>query len=107
MTPAPFPPTSRYASVEVTTYTEPSGREIAHLRRRFCPNPDQLTAVSSYTVTQGDRLDRIAAHTLGDPLQFWQVADANRALRADELTERIGRRLRITLPAGFGGIAGA
>ena len=107
MTASPFPPTSRYATVEVATYTEPGGRDIAYLRRRFCPDPDQLVEVSSYTVAQSDRLDRIAAQTIGDPLQFWQVADANRALRPDELTERIGRRLRITLPAGFGGIPGA
>lgn len=106
-TPAPFPPTSRYATVEVTTHTEADGRVIAHLRRRFCPDPDRLVQVSSYTVAQGDRLDRIAAHTIGDPLQFWQVADANRALRPAALTERVGRRLRITLPDGFGGGAGA
>jgi hypothetical protein len=107
MTPAPFPPTSRYAAVEVTTYTEPGGRVIAYLRRRFCPDPDRLVQVSSYTVAQGDRLDRIAAQAIGDPLQFWQVADANRAIRPAALTEEIGRRLRITLPDGFGGVAGA
>jgi hypothetical protein len=107
MTAAPFPPTSRYAAVEVATYTEPGGREIAYLRRRFCPDPDQLTQLSSYTVVQNDRLDRIAAATLGDPLQFWQIADANRALDPDELTAPIGRRLRITAPAGFGGLSGA
>lgn len=107
MTAAPFPSTSRYASVQVTTYTEPGGREIAYLRRRLCPDPDQLVQVSSYTVVQGDRLDRIAAYTIGDPLQFWQVADANRAMSPAELTERVGRRLRITLPLGFGGAAGA
>ena len=107
MTLAPFPPTSRYATVEVTTYTEPGGRVIAYLRRRFCPDPDQLVQISSYTVAQGDRLDRITAVTIGDPLQFWQVADANRALRPDELTEQVGRQLRITLPVGFGGGAGA
>jgi nucleoid-associated protein YgaU len=107
MTAAPFPPTSRYAAVEVVVLTESDGREIAHLRRRFCPNPDQLVAVASYTVTQDDRLDRVAAQTIGDPLQFWQIADANRAIRPADLTERIGRRLRITLPAGFGGGSGA
>jgi hypothetical protein len=107
MTLAPFPPTSRYATAEITTYTEPGGRVVAYLRRRLCPDPDQLVQISSYTVAQGDRLDRIAAHTIGDALQFWQVADANRALRPAELTEQVGRRLRITLPTGFGGGAGA
>lgn len=107
MTPSPFPPTSRYATVEVTTHTESGGRVIAHFRRRLCPDPEQLTPVSTYTVVQDDRLDRIAARTIGDPLQFWQVADANRAMRPDELAEPIGRRLTIALPAGFGGLPGA
>ena len=107
MTPAPFPPNSRYAAVEVVVHTEPGGREIAHLRRRFCPDPDQLVQISSHTVTQGERLDRISAQEIGDPLQFWQIADANRAVRPAALTERLGRRLRITLPEGFGGGAGA
>ena len=37
------------------------------------------------------------------PRQFWRVCDANAAMRPDELTETIGRRLRITLPEGIPG----
>ena len=103
MTPSPFPPSSRYASVAVTTHTDPDGREVAQLTRRFCPDPDRLVQVSAYTVRQGDRLDRISAHTIGAPEQFWQVADANRALRPEELVQHVGRRLRITLPDGVPG----
>ena len=44
---------------------------------------------------------------LGDPEQFWRVCDANRAMRPDELTETIGRRLRITLPEGIPGAPNA
>ncbi len=106
-TSAPFPPSSRYANIEVATYTAPDGRQFPYLRRRFCPDPDLLAEVSSYTVADGDRQDRIAAATIGDPLQFWQIADANRAVDPDELVERPGRKLRITLPAGFGGGTGA
>jgi hypothetical protein len=52
-------------------------------------------------VTQGDRLDNIAAKYLGDPEQFWRLCDANGAMRPDALTETIGRWLRITLPEGI------
>jgi hypothetical protein len=53
-----------------------------------------------HSVAQGDRLDSISARYLGDPEQFWLICDANGAIRPEELTETIGRRLRITLPAG-------
>ena len=51
----------------------------------------------------GDRLDNITSAFLGDPEQFWRVADANGAMRPEELTERVGRRIRITLPEGIPG----
>ncbi|HZT57821.1 MAG TPA: LysM domain-containing protein, partial [Pyrinomonadaceae bacterium] len=52
-----------------------------------------------HTVTQGERLDQIAAQYLGDPEQFWRICDANGALRPEELLET-GRRVRLTLPEG-------
>ena len=58
-------------------------------------------------VTQGERLDNIAANYFGDPELFWRVADANRAMHPKELTETIGRRLRITLPEGIPGTPNA
>ena len=61
--------------------------------------------LQEHVVGQGDRLDNITARYLGDPEQFWRVCDANRAMRPEELTEEIGRRLRITLPEGIPGAA--
>ena len=60
-----------------------------------------------YSVVAGDRLDTIAAQLLGDPELFWRIADANGAMRPDELTETVGRKLRITLPAGIPGAKNA
>ncbi len=40
----------------------------------------------------GDRLDTIAARTLGDPLLFWRLADASGAMNPDDL-ERPGTLL--------------
>jgi hypothetical protein len=97
----PFPPTSRYYTITTGQYTAPDGRIIVYLNRRFVPPADRFTTLEEHVVTQGERLDNITAQTLGDPLQFWRVCDANNAMRPDELTETIGRSLRITLPEGI------
>ena len=100
-----FPSNSRYQSTPTTALLRPDGRAVVFLRRRFVPPPDLLSLLREHTVVQGDRLDNLAAVHLGDPELFWQLCDANRAMRPDELTEIIGRRLRITLPAGVQGAA--
>jgi hypothetical protein len=99
----PFPPNSRYYGIETATLTLPNGRLVVYLRRRLVPPPERFVALGEVTVTQGDRLDLIAAAQLGDPELAWRICDGNAALRPEELTERIGRRLRITLPEGMPG----
>jgi hypothetical protein len=47
----------------------------------------------------------LAGQYLGDPALFWRLCDANRAMRPEELTETVGRQLRITLPQGVTGIS--
>lgn len=97
-----FDKTSRYAQIETTTLkvTDADGaeREVRYVRRRFLPDADNLTTVVEHTVTEGDRLDNVAARYLGDPTLFWGVADANNAMRPEELTEEVGRALKIALP---------
>ena len=97
----PFPPTSRYYQIATGQYTAPDGRIIVYLHRRFIPSADSFTLLEEHTVTQGERLDNIAAQTLGDPEQFWRICDANNAMRPDDLTATPGRVLRITLPEGI------
>jgi hypothetical protein len=94
-------PLSRYAPVEQVTLVLSDGREIRYLRRRFLPLPERLALLAEVVVGLDDRLDRIAASHLGDPELSWRVADGNRALHPDELTERPGRRLRVTQPEGI------
>ena len=55
-------------------------------------------------MTEGERLDHIAAKYLGDPEQFWRLCDANGAIRADDLIEPVGRSIRITLPENIPGV---
>jgi hypothetical protein len=103
----PFLPTSRYFSIETTTFERSDGQIVRYLARRFVPQPERFALLGEHVVVQGDRLDNVTARYLGDPEQFWRVCDANRALRPDELTERVGLRLRITLPEGIPGTPNA
>lgn len=103
----PFPPTSRYAAVETVTLEDAAGVTIIYLRRRFVPAPERFSLLQEHVVKQGERLDNITAQYLDDSEQFWRVCDANRAMRPDELTETVGRRLRITLPEGIPGMPNA
>jgi hypothetical protein len=95
-----FEPTSRYFDLEKVPYTLPDGREILYFRRRFLPQPDAEAIFAEHAVTEGERLDVITARYLGDPELFWQICDINNAMRPDELTEEIGRRLRVALLPG-------
>ena len=97
-----FPPNSRYAAVGTTELTAADGEKRVFLRRRFIPDPASLVTVGEVRVEAGERLDRIAAANLGDPVQFWRIADGNGAQIPDEL-ETPGRVLRLTLPAGLSG----
>ncbi len=102
-----FPPTSRYYGTDTAIFTKPSGEQVSFLRRRFLPDPDQFALLRLYTVTEGDRLDNIASSLMGDPLAFWRIADANRAMNPSDLAATPGRALRITLPQGIPGTVNA
>ncbi|HEX8397446.1 MAG TPA: hypothetical protein VF644_08470 [Pyrinomonadaceae bacterium] len=102
-----FSPTSRYYGIETTTLETPEGKIVIYLRRRFVPSPERFALLQEHVVKQDERLDNITAQYLGDPEQFWRVCDGNGAMRPEELTETIGRRLRITLPEGIPGIPNA
>jgi hypothetical protein len=96
-----FPVTSRYHGIETAKYKASDGRETAYLRRRFVlPVSPDAPIIVEHTVTQAERLDTITARCFGDAEQFWRVSDANDAMRSEELTAQIGRRLRIFFPQG-------
>jgi nucleoid-associated protein YgaU len=100
-------PTSRYASAGTTTLTTAGGAVVVYLERRFLPQPGSLAQIGTHTVMTGDRLDLIASAEIGDPSQWWQIADANRAMWPEDLTATAGAVLRITLPRGVPGVPGA
>jgi hypothetical protein len=98
-----FPPESRYADTPLASLEDARGRRITHLRRRFVPQVDRFAAVREHAVEQGDRLDRLAQTYLGQAELYWRICDANGSIRPAELTDTIGRRIRITLPEGVPG----
>ena len=102
-----FPPTSRYHGLDVAIMDGDGDHPIIYLRRRFVPGPERFALLQEHEVSGGERPDTITAFYLGDPEQFWRVCDANNAMRPEELTEPIGRRLRITLPEGIPGMPNA
>lgn len=97
-----FDPASRYAVLTIKTLevTGPDGqlRLVRYVERRFVPPLEGTTTLVEHVVAANDRLDQVAARYLGDPLQYWRVADANDGMRPEELTDEVGRRLAIALP---------
>jgi len=97
-----FPPTSRYYGIPISSLTRADGEPVPYLTRRFLPPSDRFALLHVHLVTEGERLDTIAARELGDPEASWRICDANDALRPDDLAI-VGRALRITLPEGIPG----
>ena len=98
-----FTATSRYYGIATETLTTTDGKTIVYLKRRFLPSPDRFQLLQEHMVTQAERLDNIAAKFLGDPELFWRLADANGAMRPEDLVETVGKKLKITLPQGITG----
>jgi hypothetical protein len=98
-----FSDTSRYRGLPLLRLRDRAGREIVYVARRWVPPPAAFATVGLYTVREGERIDVIADSQIGDPELYWRIADANAALAPDELTARVGRKLRITMPQGVAG----
>lgn len=97
-----FSANSRYVALPTLQLELPDGRIVRYVSRRFCPQPEELATLTQHTVTEGERLDMIAARYFSDAEQSWRVCDGNRALRPEDLL-REGAKLRITLPTGIPG----
>lgn len=92
-----FEPGSRYFDLPTAELTLPDGRVVRYVRRRLLPPAGASEVSAEHTVVQGERLDHIAGRYLGDPELFWQLCDVNNAMRPDELTDELGRKLRVPL----------
>jgi hypothetical protein len=83
---------SRYGGGPEAIHDEGGGRPVRYKLLRPIPDPPPS---GLHAVTQGDRLDRVAADAFGDPEQSWRICDANRAFDPDDLVRETGRRLVI------------
>jgi hypothetical protein len=101
----PFAPTSRYYGNATANFVDQQGRTHVYVLRRFIPQPQSFATLELHVVVQGERYDTISANYLGDPQQFWRLADANGVTDPSDL-ETPGRTVRITLPAGIPGHPG-
>jgi hypothetical protein len=93
-----FDPNSRYEKLPTASFSDAQGREIAYVRRRFLPRPEDLATLVELSVTEGDRLDLMTARTIGDPEQFWRACDASNAMNPPDLTDRLGTKVRFPIP---------
>ncbi len=108
-------PDSRYARLAATplSYTDALGREIRYVPRRFLAPLTAFETLTTVAVKRGDRLDLIAARTLGAAEAWWRIAEANEALDPRTLTEtpdpaqlteqgsaRPAPKLRVPVPTG-------
>jgi hypothetical protein len=89
-----FSQDSRYENVPIVTVVSPHGTTLAYLRRRFLPSLPEGEG-PSYEPVQGDRIDQVSARALGDPLQFWRIADVNPDLNPYDLVNEVGRKIRL------------
>jgi len=93
-----FDHSSRYYFIADAVYHHPDGRQIKYKQRRFLPQGERLPLFREEQVQVGDRPDTITARTLGDPLQYWQVCDANNTMNPFELATVVGARVRVPTP---------
>jgi len=100
-TTAHFAPNSRYHGIETASVEDTHGQQHVYVRRRFIAPPEDYELLQEHRVSEGERPDHLAYKYLGDAEQFWRICDANVAMNPLELTEAIGKTIRITLPVGI------
>ena len=98
-----FPPESRYHGVGITQIQEGQSPPVVYLQRRFIPQQETFATLQTHLIEAHDRIDNLANTYLGTPQLYWRICDANGVIQPNEVTETVGSRVRITLPAGFPG----
>lgn len=76
---------SRYAGAGTYQVTRPDGTAVTVAR---LPVPANMPLLGWHRRTEGERLDLLAAHYLGDPTAAWALGVANGAMVLDALAVR-------------------
>lgn len=87
---------SRYFGVPLATVVD--GRPIRYFEARVVPIGARIPTRAVVNVRPDDRVDSIAARTLGDPVLYWQLCDKNDVLRPAELITPPGRTVEVGMP---------
>ena len=93
-----FDTKSRYANIGTASFVKSDGTTVRYVKRRFLPQGGSMQLLAEVRTVQGDRLDMISYRTLGDPLAFWRVADANDCKNPFDLVSEVDVTLRIPMP---------
>lgn len=102
-----FSASSRYKAIETATIEDHNGEPVAYVKRRIIPAADRFFFLQKHYIKEGERPDLLAHKYFSDAERFWQIADANLVLDADELTDTPGNSIQITLPNGIPGNSNA
>ncbi|HEY8019465.1 MAG TPA: hypothetical protein VIH93_00095 [Thermoanaerobaculia bacterium] len=89
-----FTKTSRYYAIPDRAWCDPNGRRVAYKGIRLIARR-QRPASAVTVVDPNERLDLVAARTLGRAELAWKLCDANQALDPFDLVEAAGRVLWI------------
>ena len=86
-----FDEKSRYRNLEPYRVTDRSGRIVPVVPVPGAPGEKQL---GFHVRVQGQRLDHLANHYLGDPAGFWRICELNDVM----LPEALGEAREIAIP---------
>lgn len=104
----PFDENSRYRKVAIALLPAPPASlsggaapaPVPYLRRRFIAQPSDIALAAYATVGASERPDLLATRTLGEPLAYWRLADANGVTDPNTLTETPGARVAVPVITG-------
>ena len=95
----PFDPLSRYRGIPLALYVAAvEAPPLAYVKRRFIPQRQQIPIAMEVGIAAYDRPDLLAARTLGSPLLYWRIADANAVADPADLTREPGNT--VAIPTG-------
>lgn len=104
----PFDENSRYRNVAIALLPAPgtgptrsiTRAPVAYLRRRFIAQPGDVAIAAYVAVNASERPDLLATRTLGEPLAWWRLADANGVDDPNALTDTPGARIAVPVISG-------
>ena len=85
----------RYEQCRKVEYRSPAGLVVSYREPRVLDPAPAPAGRTTLDPGELDRLDLVAARTLGNPLLAWRIADANQAMSPLEVVSRPGATLHV------------